>query len=43
MYKSAFVSSEYGFSTAIALVLTAIILVLAAVQLGALRRWEGDR
>jgi raffinose/stachyose/melibiose transport system permease protein len=43
MYKSAFVSSEYGFSTAIALVLTAIILVLAALQLGALRRWEGDR
>ncbi|MFT4029414.1 MAG: sugar ABC transporter permease [Protaetiibacter sp.] len=43
MYKSAFVSSEYGYSTAIALVLTAIILVLAAVQLGALRRLEVER
>jgi raffinose/stachyose/melibiose transport system permease protein len=40
MYKSAFVSSEYGYSTAIALVLTAIILVLAATQFGVLRRQE---
>jgi raffinose/stachyose/melibiose transport system permease protein len=40
MYKSAFVSAEYGYSTAIALVLTALILVLAATQFGVLRRRE---
>lgn len=42
MYRSAFVSLKYGYSTAIALVLTMIILVFAAVQLRVLRRLEVD-
>lgn len=43
MYKEAFVSGRYGYSTAIALVLTMIVFAFAMVQLKALRRFEVDR
>lgn len=40
MYKEAFVSGRYGYSAAIALVLTMIVFALALVQLRGLRRYE---
>jgi raffinose/stachyose/melibiose transport system permease protein len=40
MYKEAFVSGRYGYSTAIALVLTMIVFAFAMIQLRALRRFE---
>ncbi|MGP4114285.1 carbohydrate ABC transporter permease [Streptomyces sp. 4N509B] len=40
MYKEAFVSGEFGYSAAIALVLTMIVFAFAMVQLTALRRFE---
>ncbi|TDE95151.1 sugar ABC transporter permease [Occultella glacieicola] len=43
MYKEAFVSGRFGYSAAIALVLTMIVFAFAMVQLGALRRFEVDR
>ncbi|SEE86143.1 carbohydrate ABC transporter permease [Ruania alba] len=43
MYKEAFVSGRFGYSTAIALVLTMIVFAFALVQLGALRKFEVDR
>lgn len=43
MYKEAFVSGRYGYSTAIALVLTMIVFAFAMIQLKALRRFEVDR
>ncbi|RCK68753.1 MULTISPECIES: carbohydrate ABC transporter permease [Desertihabitans] len=42
MYKEAFVSGRYGYSTAIALVLTMIVFAFAFVQLRGLRRFEVD-
>ncbi|MGH3490720.1 MAG: carbohydrate ABC transporter permease, partial [Actinopolymorphaceae bacterium] len=42
MYKEAFVSGRYGYSTAIALVLTMIVFAFAMLQLKALRRFEVD-
>lgn len=43
MYKEAFVSGRYGYSTAIALVLTMIVFAFALLQLRALRRFEVQR
>ncbi|CAM3489673.1 carbohydrate ABC transporter permease [Occultella aeris] len=43
MYKEAFVSGRFGYSTAIALVLTMIVFAFTMVQLGALRRFDVDR
>ncbi|MFC7405512.1 carbohydrate ABC transporter permease [Georgenia alba] len=43
MYKEAFVSGNFGYSTAIALVLTMLVFAFALLQLGALRRYEVDR
>lgn len=43
MYKEAFVSGRYGYSTAIALVLTMIVFAFAMIQLKVLRRFEVDR
>jgi len=40
MYEEAFVSGRYGYSTAIALVLTMIVFAFAMLQLKALRRFE---
>lgn len=40
MYKEAFVSGRYGYSAAIALVLTMIVFAFAFLQLRALRRFE---
>ncbi|RIQ12631.1 sugar ABC transporter permease [Jiangella rhizosphaerae] len=40
MYKEAFVSGRYGYSTAIALVLTMIVFAFALLQLRGLRRFE---
>ncbi|TDE13033.1 carbohydrate ABC transporter permease [Jiangella asiatica] len=40
MYKEAFVSGRYGYSTAIALVLTMIVFAFALLQLRGLRRYE---
>lgn len=40
MYKEAFVSGEYGYSAAIAMVLTMIVFAFALVQLRGLRRFE---
>ncbi|MFC7623017.1 carbohydrate ABC transporter permease [Microlunatus sp. GCM10028923] len=42
MYKTAFVSGEYGYSAAIAMVLTMIVFAFALIQLRALRRFEVD-
>ncbi|ACQ81918.1 binding-protein-dependent transport systems inner membrane component [Beutenbergia cavernae DSM 12333] len=42
MYKEAFVSGRYGYSAAIALVLTMIVFAFAFVQLRGLRRFEVD-
>ncbi|GAA0932006.1 sugar ABC transporter permease [Pseudonocardia zijingensis] len=40
MYEEAFVSGRYGYSAAIALVLTMIVFALALVQMWGLRRYE---
>lgn len=42
MYKEAFVSGRFGYSAAIALVLTMIVFAFAMIQLKALRRFEVD-
>lgn len=42
MYKEAFVSGRYGYSAAIALVLTMIVFAFALVQMRGLRRFEVD-
>ncbi|WP_228078016.1 carbohydrate ABC transporter permease [Streptomyces profundus] len=42
MYKEAFVSGEFGYSAAIALVLTMIVFAFAMIQLRTLRRFEVD-
>ncbi|MEO3843199.1 MULTISPECIES: carbohydrate ABC transporter permease [unclassified Streptomyces] len=42
MYKEAFVSGEFGYSAAIALVLTMLVFAFAMVQLRTLRRFEVD-
>ncbi len=42
MYKEAFVSGRYGYSAAIALVLTMLVFAFALFQLRALRRFEVD-
>lgn len=43
MYKEAFVSGNFGYSTAIALVLTMLVCAFALAQIGALRRYEVER
>lgn len=43
MYKEAFVSGRYGYSTAIALVLTMIVFAFAMLQLKGLRRFEVEQ
>lgn len=43
MYKEAFVSGRYGYSTAIALVLTMFVFAFAMVQLKVLRRFEVEQ
>lgn len=40
MYKEAFVSGQFGYSAAVALVLTMLVAALALIQLGGLRRFE---
>ncbi|OLF07022.1 sugar ABC transporter permease [Actinophytocola xinjiangensis] len=40
MYKEAFVSGQFGYSAAVALVLTMLVAAFALVQLGATRRFE---
>jgi len=42
MYKEAFVSGRFGYSAAIALVLTMIVFAFAMIQLRGLRRFEVD-
>lgn len=42
MYKEAFVSGRYGYSAAIALVLTMVVFAFALVQMRGLRRFEVD-
>jgi raffinose/stachyose/melibiose transport system permease protein len=43
MYKEAFVSGSYGYSTAIALVLTMLVFAFAMIQLKVLRRFEVEQ
>jgi raffinose/stachyose/melibiose transport system permease protein len=43
MYKEAFVSGRYGYSAAIALVLTMIVFAFAVLQLRGLRRFEVEQ